>query len=100
MRVSLTLGVTQVRRKRVNVISAEELSSWPTKRLLGRLKSLRHLHENPQSSDISNAEIETTDEILFKNDPRWKIAYSDLKAILDTREHIQSGKSARQARAR
>ena len=89
-----------MRRKRVVVIAAEDLSSWPTKRLLGRLNALRRLHEDPQSSDYDRFEIEGTDDILFKNDPRWKVAYSDLKALLDGREHVQTGKSARQARAK
>ena len=89
-----------MRRKRVTVIALEELSSWPTKRLLGRLDALRRLHENQRSSDFDQAEIEGTDDILFKSDPRWKDAYADLKSLLDNREHIQTGKAARQARAK
>ena len=79
-------------------VSVEELSSWPTKRLLGRLKALRKLDEGRENSDIDAKEIGPVDGIVFKSDPRWSEAYKELKSILDTRENIRSGKEDRLAR--
>ena len=82
----------------VPVIPPAVLSDWPTKRLLGRLAALRRLHESPELSDYSLDEVESTNEIVFKSDPRWNEAHTELKRILDTREHARRGKAARLAK--
>ncbi|MDJ0941408.1 MAG: hypothetical protein QNJ00_16725 [Woeseiaceae bacterium] len=76
----------------------QDLSSWPTKRLLGRLNALRRLVESPSQSDLEPSEIRRGAEIQFKSDPRWSNAYKDLKSILDKRENVRSGRADRLAR--
>ncbi len=82
----------------VALVPNEELQEWPTKRLLGRLKALRQLEEDFDSSDLEGEEVGHVDGIIFKSDPRWSTAYKDLKTILDTRENIRSGRDDRLAR--
>ncbi len=82
----------------VALVPAEELKGWPTKRLLGRLKALRRLEEDFDSSDLEREEVSHVEGIIFKSDPRWSAAYKDLKTILDTRENIRSGRADRLAR--
>jgi len=84
--------------RNVAQIPKEELSSWPTKRLLGRLNALRKLEESPGGSDVDVEESAAVEGIVFKSDPRWSEAYKELKSILDSRENIRSGKADRIAR--
>ena len=87
-----------MKRRAVPPRSIEELSSWPTKRLLGRLKSLRKLEESPEQSDRDIDGSLDASDILFKSDPRWELAYRELKSLLDSRENIRSGRTDRLAR--
>lgn len=89
---------TSVIPRNVAQIPTEELSSWPTKRLLGRLKALRKLEESPEGSDYEIDELRGVEGIVFKSDPRWSEAYKELKPILDNRENVRSGKADRIAR--
>lgn len=84
--------------KNVAQIPLEELSSWPTKRLLGRLKALRKLQESSEGSDFEVEELRAVEGIVFKSDPRWSEAYKELKSILDNRENVRFGKADRIAR--
>ena len=93
-----TVGKRHMAPRNVPQVPSEELSSWPTKRLLGRLKALRKLEESVKTSDIEGAELGNIDGIVFKSDPRWTEAYKELKSILDGRENIRSGKADRLAR--
>ena len=81
-------------------IAPEQLETWPTKRLLGRLKALRRLEENIEASDLEPHELDGVEEIVFKADPRWSIAYKEVKAVLDKRENIRSGRADRLAQIR
>ena len=76
--------------RKVEEISAEQLSSWPTKRLLGRLKALQKLEERFEASDLEVDELKGVEGIVFKSDPRWSSAYKELKSILDSRENLRS----------
>lgn len=80
-----------MRRKPVPIIDVEELRKWPTKRLLGRLNSLRILEESPEVSDMNEAEVEqwSAEGIGFKNDVLWVVAHGDIKSILSGREHLE-----------
>ena len=72
-------------------MSLADLEALNTKTLIARLKRLRFCEEAPEQSDLSDEEISSvTDVILFKSDPDWKLAYSDLKRILGSREHIEN----------
>ena len=78
----------------------DELDSWPTKRLLGRLNALRRCEESPSHSDFNFDLRDPDTHIFFKSDPKWKVAYQQVKSLLDNREHVVRGKAARQARAK
>ncbi len=86
-----------VNRRTLPLVSQHELTSWPTKRLLGRLKALRKLEESPEFSDAEEGEWDESKGLFFKSDPRWKDAYKELKSILDSRENIPSGRADRMA---
>jgi len=69
-------------------IAPQVLEEMPTGALLARLKRLRWCEEERECSDLTDHEIASAaDLILFKSDPRWQIAYADVKAVLATREH-------------
>ena len=87
-----------MKRRTVSTVSLEELQTWPTKRLLGRLNALRKLQESPQVSDADDSECITDGSIRFKSDSRWSEAYRDLKTLLGNRENIRCGKADRLAR--
>ncbi len=87
-----------MKRKNVAHIPLQDLSSWPTKRLLGRLRALRIFEESPDKSDIDDSQFRYGADIQFKSDPRWKTAYTELKSLLDNRENIRSGREDRLAR--
>ena len=70
----------------------------PTKQLLGRLRSLQQCEESAALSDLTPEEVPANEDILFKNTAQWQRAYSGLKAVLATREHIPS--AAERANAR
>ncbi|MEL7297280.1 MAG: hypothetical protein AAGJ86_06435 [Pseudomonadota bacterium] len=87
-----------MKKRTVSQISKDELSAWPTKRLLGRLNALRRLEECPEKSDVDEYAPSSDSDIRFKSDPRWNNAYRELKSILDGRENIRSGKADRLTR--
>ena len=73
----------------LDVIPASQLSDMSTGALLALLKRLRGCYESPDAAnDLTEDERQTVaHKILFKSDPRWKLAYQDMKTILATREH-------------
>jgi len=91
-------GKRNVSKKSVPLVPLQELSSWPTKRLLGRLNALRKLEESPERSDVGEGELDDRTGLFFKSDPRWTDAYKELKSVLDNRENIRSGRADRLAR--
>jgi len=62
----------------------------PTKQLLGRLHSLQLCEETAVFSDRTHEEIAASKGILFKDNAEWQRAYTELKAVLATREHCPS----------
>ena len=73
----------------VPIIERSELDKLPTGALLARLKRLRWCEDSAKYSDLMEHEITSAaGQILFKDDPRWKAAYADVKSILATRENI------------
>ena len=62
--------------------------------LLGRVSDLRSLQESFERSGWSLEErdaVAAAGLIAFKDTAIWKQAYSDLKTLLDSREHIDRG---------
>ena len=80
-----------MRNRPVYFIERAALEHLPTKALLGRLHRLRECEEAPEASDLTKADIAAAPGILFKQAAEWSAAYSDLKAILATREHLPRG---------
>src|SRR5690242_4999316 len=78
----------------VKPVPADELATWPTKRLLALRDRLLRCAPNIECTDIQHAEeLERLDPSLihFKNDPRWSDLYETVKRILNTREHVPAG---------
>ena len=92
-----------VKRVPVTRIDAKALERWPTRRLLGRLASLRRLEPSPATSDMTEAEALAWRRlgIGFKCDDDWAVARRELGDILDRREHVvRPGAAASSAAAR
>jgi hypothetical protein len=69
--------------------AVDRAEAMPTGALLARLKRMRWCEESPETSDMSGEELASAAElILFKSDPRWCVAYKDLKDVLAAREHL------------
>ena len=83
----------------VRPVAVEELQHMPTRALLKRLEDLRRLHETSEDTDWDEEErgaVSASGQIAFKDTGIWKQAYADLKAELQTREHVErGGKQAR-----
>ena len=78
-----------MKRKKIYPISVEELETYPTKRLLARLKSLHQCEESFELSDRDESERNLNSDLIeFKKTEEWKIEYDKLKEILKNREHI------------
>ena len=68
-----------------------ELEALPTGALLARLKRLRWCEESKGESDLSDEEVgSVAGLILFKEEGAWRAAYSDLKEVLASREHVKN----------
>lgn len=74
----------------VEPIDRDQLEAMPTGGLLARLKRLRWCEESPEISDLSVEERHGAAAlILFKSDPAWRTAYTDIKDVLAGREHVE-----------
>ena len=69
----------------------------PTKQLLGRLHSLQRCEESASLSDRT-LEVAATEGIVFKKTAEWQSAFTDLKTVLATREHVPSAAERADAR--
>ena len=70
-------------------MSVEELETYPTKRLLARLKSLHQCEASFELSDRDESERSINTGIIeFKESTEWKTEYRKLKEILKNRGHI------------
>lgn len=78
--------------KALDVIPRDELQAWETRKLLSRLKRLRWCYESEaDASGYNSSELAPVREkILFKSDPKWKLAYADVKSILGNRENVSN----------
>ena len=77
-------------RRSVQVIDKAVLETLDTPVLLKRLKKLQKCMKTTDGRDLTEEQIsDFSDRILVKTDPRWQLAYDDVKSILVTREHVQ-----------
>ncbi len=72
----------------------------PTKRLLGQLGRLRACEESIRLSDGPpfGPGYRPEEFIYFKEDPRWRQQYAELKRILVQREHVPKAPERRARR--
>lgn len=77
------------KKKNPKVMNLSELESKGTKELLGHLKRLQRCEESSENSDLTENDYLDDDLIYFKNTEKWKIAYSNVKTILNNREHME-----------
>ena len=77
-----------MKRRLIFSLAKESLLKMPTKQLLGRLRALQRCEESAALSDLTADEIAARTGILFKDSAEWRDAYSHLKAVLATREHL------------
>lgn len=86
----------------VKPIALEELNKLHTGSLLARLKLLRSLQDSFDLSDWLSEEsdaIEAAGLIAFKETAIWKAAFSDVKSLLDDREHVPRGSKEQRQQA-
>ena len=77
-----------------------ELEAMHTGTLMNRRKALLKC---PETSGLAASQRMPNAAIGAKDTPSWKKAYSELKSVLDKREHLpnkQERKALRQARAK
>jgi hypothetical protein len=76
-------------RRRLNVLSPDQLQHLTEERLLAYRKKALSLANCPEDADYLPAEAQLLDAnfIWFKSDPRWKPAYDQ---ILDALARVQS----------
>lgn len=93
-----------MRAKSLPIVSSEELATWHTGSLLKRLEGLRKLDPSPELSDIAASdEPLAPGHIYFKSTEAWQVAYDDVRAALQGREHLPRGperRAQRKARAK
>jgi hypothetical protein len=72
-------------------MTIEELQTYPTNRLLARLKSLHQCEESFELSDRDESERDLNRELIeLKETTEWRNEYEKLKEILKNREHISN----------
>ncbi len=76
-------------KRSVEPLPKNELESWTVYRLMERLKVLRACMEWIDDRDIFPEEVAQVEgRILLKGTPEWNAAWSDIKEVLATKEHL------------
>ena len=70
-----------VKRKRIDILSMDELNRMHTGSLLSRLHYLRKCYETKNDGD------DFVFGIVSKDQDEWKLAYDQVREVLSTREH-------------
>lgn len=68
-------------------MTVDELEAMPTRQLLGRLHQLRMCIESFEHDDLCEPPPDDG-RIRYKQTEEWRAAYREVKAVLDTREHV------------
>lgn len=87
----------------VLIVSPHELSKMETRQLLSRRNALLRLEDSFDEDEWGPQDIAVPDAIFFKRTPEWRKARAELRAVLQTREHVPTGderKKKRLARAK
>ncbi len=78
-----------MKRKKIFPIAKEKMETFPTKRLLARLKSLHRCEISFELSDRDETERSlNSGQIEFKESLEWQKEYEIVKEILSRRENI------------
>jgi hypothetical protein len=82
-----------MRGRAIEIVSAEQLATWPTKRLLGLRDRLLRCEDSPSHSDSGPREIAAlaAAHVHFKDDPRWTALHSEVRRALASRENVIGG---------
>jgi hypothetical protein len=75
-----------MKRRPIFPVPLTELETFPTRKLLARLKLLRECEESLVLSDRDAAD--GSGSIEFKQSPEWISAFRDVKQVLSGREHV------------
>jgi len=75
----------------VPILDASALSSLHTKTLLARVRRLQQCEGSADGSDMTSDELAKLVGILFKDTPEWEAAYTEVKRVLASREHVPHG---------
>jgi hypothetical protein len=86
------------RKAGVVVLARTALELMTIRELLGRLERLRRCEKDATVSDMTPSEVAMSELILFKSDVAWRLAYSEVKELLSTREHVAGGVEHRATR--
>lgn len=86
-------------KRQVPRMTPGELKQLSTKELLLRLERLRWCEKNKDASELTDSEVASATEILFKDTREWQEAYADLRNVLAGRGHVPSAAERRQERA-
>ena len=75
--------------KSVTQKSRADLQAATTRQLLGYLARLRELPDLLDDREWSAEELRLArEDVAEKSDPRWQVAFAEVKAELATREHV------------
>ena len=78
------------------ILKLVDLKKLNTKRLLSYLKLLHQCEESFEQSDWDiNTDLTNDDTIQYKQTEKWKLAYENVKKILNNREHLEKKKASR-----
>lgn len=76
----------------VKTMKRDQLMELHTGSLMKRRDALLQCDESQEMSDKLKTEDISPDLIQYKNTRQWKEAYTDVKEILSTREHVPNKK--------
>ncbi len=77
-----------MKRKPIFPMLLDELDAMPTRQLIGRLHQLRMCIESLEHDDLDEPPPDNG-QIRYKQTDEWRGAYRDVKAVLETREHVR-----------
>jgi hypothetical protein len=73
-------------------LAKAEMEKINTKRLLAYKNRLCQVPSIPDWAEDDHTDYDTTDGRFTKSSPKWAELYTNVKAILATREHIERDK--------
>lgn len=75
------------------------LEGLTTRQLLSRLEKLQRYEDSLRLSEMTVAETERVEGMVFKESAEWRQAYQAERKVLSTREHLPGGAARHQRKA-